>query len=1172
MADQLTPQQEQAVRDRGGKLLVSAAAGSGKTKVLVDRILSYLKDPDAPANIDDFLIITYTKAAAAELRGKIAAKLNKEIAENPGNRHLQKQLQRLYLAKISTVHAYCADVLRDHAYHLDIPVDFRVMEENESKEIQFQVIEKVLDEAYSELHMDADFAAFVDTQGFGRNDHQLSELVWKLYVKNARCHMNPDGWLDWCIKAVEIPDTQDISDTPWAKYLIRDLHKYLDMQILTLTNCAQDAATAAGMEKPVALLYSTVDQMQTLKACNRWDQIVSNADFDFGSLRFPKKDCDLEMAERIKAVRENCKTGLQKKLRRFTNNGQQVLDDIRSTASAVRGLVSITRRFVVAYDKVKKQKRVLDFGDLEHKMLDLLLGKSRSGPTSIAAEIGQGFREVMVDEYQDSNEVQDAIFSTITQKKQNCFMVGDVKQSIYQFRQADPEIFLDKYNKYVPADDATPGEGRKVMLSNNFRSSAGVISAVNDVFSLCMSKDVGGLVYGADEKLYEGIPHVSLNEPEVELYGITVNESTNSEEASFVAERIKQLLDGTHMVRDGDDLRPIRPEDIAILLRSPGSSGRYYMDALERVGVRCCIGQASNLLEAEEVQAIRAILQIIDNPQQDIPLLAALTSKVFGFTADDLAVIRGQNRKGSIYDSLRKHDGQKACEFIAAISALRDKARVSTLLGLIKHVYSVTKLDSVFAAMPDGEIRLENLLGFYKIAAEFDMFGGKGLNKFLKHLDALDEMGIGVTSDQNSVGAVTIMSIHKSKGLEFPVVVLPALAKKFNSEDAYDNMLCDKDLGIGLNCVDVANRVRYPSVSKRAISAKTLADGRSEEMRVLYVAMTRARDRLIMTYASRKLAEELQDLSLRMEYSSPELLTSETSCPGKWILLSSLKRLEAGAFFAMASQPSNAEISKMPWEIAVVAPDKNIAAPAIEEEYAAGFDCDKQISAMKKMLGFSYLHVSATKTPSKQTATQIKGREKDLEAAEETVHKISYAKKFRKPSFVEKTTSGAKRGTVLHAVMQHITYEKCTGVTAVESELQDMVQKGYLQQEDLSLVDPAKIASFFATEMGERLVSGKPVLREFKFSVLEDAAKFDPGVMNEKILLQGVVDCALLEDDGITVIDFKTDRVSAQDVIEKAQQYRKQIHAYANALARIYQKPIKAVMLYFFDPEMFVSM
>ena len=1171
MANNLTPQQKQAVYDRGGKLLVSAAAGSGKTKVLVDRILSYLKDPVSPANLDDFLIITYTKAAAAELRGKIASKLAEEIAEDPDNRHLQRQMQRLYLTKISTVHAYCTDVLREQAYRVDIPADFRVAEENECKEMQHFVIEKLLNDAYHDLHNDADFAAFVDTQGFGRNDHQLPEIILKLY-NSARCHMDPDGWLDWCLETNGAADRKEISDMPWSRYLIDDLHRYLQLHIDALKKCAERATGAEGMEKPVALLYSTIDQLNTLCSCDQWDQIIANADIDFGTLSFPRKNLDVEMAAHIKAIRESCKTGVLNKLRRFSDNSQQVLSDVASVAASARGLVALTRQFAVEYDKMKKRRRVLDFSDLEHKTLDILMGKRRYGSTAIASEIGERFREVMVDEYQDSNEVQDAIFSAITNKRQNCFMVGDVKQSIYQFRLADPEIFLDKYCKYIPAENAKAGEGRKVLLSKNFRSSEGVINAVNHVFSTCMSEGVGGLDYGEDEMLYEGIPHKSLGEAEVELYAIAVDEAAYDDEAAFVAQRISQLLDGTHMVRDGDTLRAIRPEDIAVLLRSPGSVGRHYLEALERVGVRCCTGNTSNMLETEEVQTLRSILQIIDNPQQDIPLIAALTSKVFGFTSDELAAFRSMQRRGSIFDALKNDSAEKSKQCVSQIMLLRKTARTNTLLGLMKHIFALTKLDSIFAAMPDGETRVENLLGFYQIAADFDASGGKSLNRFLTHLEALDEKGIAIPAEQSQSGAVTIMSIHKSKGLEFPVVFLPCLSRKFNNENAYANMLCDKDLGIGLSCVDTKNRVRYPSVSKRAISAKILSEGLSEEMRVLYVAMTRAKDRLIMTYAARNLEKELNTMAMRIPYTAPELLTAEADCPGKWVLHSALKRTEAGAFFAIASQPEYETTSDTPWMIQVVdSPDKEAAHGYTETVYTEKVLPDN-VTKIQKTLGFVYPFAAATKSPSKQTATQIKGREKDAEIAEATSAYKQYAKHFRRATFSGKAENGLMRGNAFHAVMQHLRYDCCTGSDGVRKEIERLTQEGYITKEQADMVNPEKIVRFFHTQIGQKMIAGKKVLREFKFSILDDAGQYAPGVDGEQVLLQGVVDCALIDEDGITVIDFKTDRVSLDRTSEAAQHYRPQVEAYAKALKRMYQMPVKSVILYFFEPEVSVTL
>ena len=505
MADKLTPQQEIAVNNRGGKLLVSAAAGSGKTKVLVDRLLSYLTDGSDPANLDEFLIITYTKAAASELRGKIAEKLTQRIAQEPENLHLQKQMQRLYLAKISTVHGFCADVLREYAYKLDIPADFRVADENECLQIRREVMETLLDEAYEKAEEDADFRAFVDSQGLGRDDRLVPEIVQKVF-DSARCHLDPEGWLDGCLSFADTEGVRDAGETVWGAYLMEDLFSYLDMQLPVMEACARQLGENPELAKAAGNLTQTLRQLESLRESRTWDEIVERKNLDYGRLVFPRKNMDLELAERVKAVRNACRKGVERKLRSFSDPSSKILEDLEQSADGTRGLVALVREFSRRYQAVKRSRRILDFGDLEHRMLDLLLGKNRGGITAAAMEIGERFREIMVDEYQDSNGVQDAIFDALSRKKQNCFLVGDVKQSIYQFRLADPGIFLKKYRDYAPADSAGPGEGRKVLLSHNFRSGAEVIEGVNAVFEDCMSPKVGGLRYTQEEALREGVP------------------------------------------------------------------------------------------------------------------------------------------------------------------------------------------------------------------------------------------------------------------------------------------------------------------------------------------------------------------------------------------------------------------------------------------------------------------------------------------------------------------------------------------------------------------------------------------------------------------------------------------------------------------------------------------
>lgn len=1170
MAEILTAQQRQAVENTGGKLLVSAAAGSGKTKVLVDRLMRYLTDPVDPANIDDFLIITYTKAAAAELRGKIAKKLSEHLLADPDNRHLQRQMQRLYMTQISTVHSFCTDLLRNYAYRLDIAGDFRVAEENECEEIQAEVLDRLLEDVYEHLHEDAEVRTFMDTQGLGRDDRQVPQIILQVF-NSARCHLNPDAWLEWCISTGDVSHVNDAAETVWGKFLINDLQNYLDLQICAMSRCEEAAKVSAGMEKPAALLATTVDQLVRLRNCTKWDDIRDRMNIDYGRLTFSKKCEDAELADQIKAVREACKKGVAKKLKRFTDSGDRVLQDIAATSLSTQGLVKLTRRFINEFAQWKRSRRIVDFGDLEHITLDLLLGKQRTGATTVAMELGDRYREVMVDEYQDSNEVQDAIFTAITGKRNNCFMVGDVKQSIYRFRLADPGIFLKKYNAYAPAESAKEGQGRKVLLSSNFRSAGPVIEAVNHVFRHCMSVDVGGLEYGKDEALSEGITHVKIDEPEIELHAIDVLESSYDEEAAFIAKRICELTDGTHMIREEKSVRPIRPDDIVILLRSPGSVGTVYAKALEAYGIRCSYGGSANILQTEEIQLLRALLQVVDNPLQDIPLLTVLTSRVFGFSADLMASIRSQRRNCSIFSAVCSAQEPEAKAFVDHLNALRSASRMLTLPQLIQEIFLQTKLDSIYDAMPDGDIRTENLQAFCQLAAGFDS-GNRSLPRFLKHIDALDEQGIASGAEQSASDAVTIMSIHKSKGLEFPVVFLAGLSRSFNREDAREQVLSDKDLGLGLSCVDVKNRVRYPSIAKRAINLKMLRESLSEELRVLYVAMTRPKDRLIMTYATKDVGRKLSDIVRRMDISDKTLLTCDVPNPGDWILMSALRRSEAGAFFALGGYPQATEISQNPWRITVSQCETVDTASILETGIHHTSLSAEQIARMRMALSFEYAHKAATDIPSKQTATQIKGRIKDQEAAEETEAKNTHRRSWRKPGFITGKASGKDYGTAMHSVLQYIRYEACGDVKGVDGELSRLQKERYISEEQAQLVDSKKIANFFTTEIGKKVRSSNRVLREFKFSILDDASRYGNCVENESVLLQGVVDCAIIEDDGITVIDFKTDKVTPATIDKVAESYRTQVTVYADAMSRIYRMPVKSVQLYFFSAEMFVTM
>ena len=990
-------------------------------------------------------------------------------------------------------------------------------------------------------------------------------FLQKRILKALRCIIGNEVT---CIDDSDMTDVSDASETVWGKYLMEEFRDYLDCQIRVMTHCVRQAEQCDGMEKPVLNLKDTLHQLIYLRESETWDEITARKTIDYGRLVFPKKNSDPDLAERIKAVRNACKKGLEKKLHSFADSSDQVLNDLKQSAEGARGIISLVRQFDRAYSQAKRSRRCLDFSDLEHKTLDLLLGKTRSGITAAAGEISTRFREIMVDEYQDSNGVQDAIFSALTAKKQNCFMVGDVKQSIYQFRLADPGIFLEKYRDYHHAKEAQPMQGRKVLLSRNFRSGGEIIEAVNHVFSTCMTPTVGGLYYGDEESLREGIPHDPLPDPAVELHALQIREDTYAEEAAFVAQKIKEMIDSKAVVRKNGGLFPVSAEDIVILLRSPGSVGGQFQRALEGLGIRCASGGGGDLLQTQEIGTFRSLLQTIYNPRQDIPLISTLASPIFGFTADDLASFRSKQRKGSVYDALLASDIPKVREFLSILVLLRKEARMNTLTGLLEKCFCLTRLDSIYAAMPGGEAKSTNLQTFYQLAADFEMGNHRDLGQFLDHLTALEEKGL-ISAGTTGTDCVTIMSIHKSKGLEFPVVFLCGLSRSFNRESLRAQILCDKELGLGLSAADRATRVRYPTVSKRSIAAKMASESLSEEMRVLYVAMTRARDRLVMTYAAQNLQSRLQEIAMRMDHDK-ELLCRDVPCPGDWVLLAAMERTEAGELFALGGRPSKTKVSDIPWKICVS------EAPEITRRTSDVFEEKEKLpkdaaDALRRGLEFRYSHACATITPSKQTATGRKGRVKDSEAAENAEEPKLITRTWRSPAFLGPQIQGKAYGNAIHAALQYIRYDDCGTLAGVEAEVERLVKEGFLTPDQGNLVNCPKIAGFFQTEIGKKLLNGTPHLREFKFSILDNGSHYGTGLETEQVLLQGVVDCALLEDDGITIVDFKTDYVTEETIHSAIERYRPQVSTYGDALSRIYEMPVKAQYLYFFRLDRLVQ-
>lgn len=1160
----LTPEQQAVVDNRGGALLVSAAAGSGKTRVLIDRVLRRVSEEQA--NVDDFLMITFTQAAASELRGKLIARLSQRLADAPENRHLQRQLSRAYLSQISTVHSFCATLLREYAHLLDLPADFRVCNEQEAAMLRTRALQGVLEEAYAGAAGQAELAAALDMFGAGRTDAALPEVIWKVY-DSAQCYRDAGARMEELDRMLDFSACADVVETVWGAFLLQEHRMYLDGCIRSM-----EAALAVIAQTPsLAPYHSTfVDNLALLgrlRAAESWSALRA-IPLDFGRLK-PVRKCDEpEKLARVKAARDRTVKGVRSRMERFVLPSDEALRDLSCSAGALRGLLTLTKRFAAAYRAEKLRRHLLDYNDLEHDTLRLLIGRD-GAPTAAAREIAGRFTEIMVDEYQDTNAVQDTIFQAISRSGQNLFFVGDVKQSIYRFRLADPGIFLQKYRDFVPYTEASPGEPRKILLSDNFRSHPEILEAANEVFRLTMTERVGGLRYGDAEALRARRVMPDLGSPAVELHCIDMDGLPSQPpvpraeiEAEFIARRIEEMLQNGESIPDGEGLRPIRPEDIVILMRALSSKAAIYLRALRRHGIRGLCG-SGNLFESEEAQLLIALLQVIDNPHQDIPLLTVLLSPLFAYSADTLAALRARHREGDLFDALNAAEEGEA--FLRQLGAFRDLAQTSSLRGLLDGLEEQLFFRALFRGMEGGEQRLANLDALFSLADDYEGSGRYGLSGFLRYLDALREKGISA-GDASPAGAVQLMTVHKSKGMEFPVVFLADLCKKFNTGDAASAVYVDTELGLGANVYDMEHRLVYPTVARTAIAARLRREDVSEEMRVLYVAMTRPQYRLIMTCCARSMKRKLSDLARDLTIPADEALLEQAGSMSDWILMTALTHTEAGALFAVGGYPEARHVPRYPWRITY-----RQGAGLLPQDAPSAPEQASQPPLLLEPKLLRYPHAAATAAPSKITATQLKGRDLDSEASEDAPSPLP--PRFPHPQFTRgaRPLSPAERGTAIHLAMQYLRYEACTSLAGVESELKRLVEQRFLTPQQGQAVPPEKLLRFFTSALGGRVLTAEQVVREFKFSVLEDAALLDGALAGEQLLLQGVTDCCLIEPGGLTILDFKSDHLRPGEEAGRAAYYRSQLHAYSRALARIFSLPVQERILYFFATDTAVS-
>lgn len=1177
MMAELTPQQRAVVENRGGTLLVSAAAGSGKTKVLVDRVVERIRREGK--NIHEFLIITFTNAAAAELRSKISVALSKALAAEPDNRHLRRQLNLMHLAQISTVHAFCGALIRQYGYLLEVPPDYAMLEDARKEEMLTRILSDMLEAHYADIT--PAFRQLSDTLGAGRSDSDLEKLVRALFERMLT-QPNPQQWLRNL--TLELEEAQEPGNTVFGRILLDNARQRLGWLIDRHTWATQQMQGDEKLTKKFLPAYE--NQTRSLEAIVQaldgpWDQIAPLLELEYPRLVVQKYP-EPEKLKAIQAIRKDMKKQLETMATLFSRPGAELLSEQNKMAPALHALCDLASELERKFSAEKRRKNLLDFSDQEHLAIHLLVD-SLGRPTDVAKEVSQRYAEIMVDEYQDSNRVQELIYTAIVRgQDENRFLVGDVKQSIYGFRQAEPALFLEKYRSYAPADQAAEGEPRKLILSKNFRSRPEILEAVNHTFSCIMSPEVGELSYGPDESLYPGLPeypkdgsvHVSLSLLDLPKKSSGSAEDSDQEdrkkaekEAAWAAHKIVSLLDSGLTVRDGDTIRAAQPKDIAILFRAR-TSMNIYQKALLRAGIPVAGDAGGNLFETPEVQVLLNLLRVLDNPHQDIPLLAVLCSPLYRISNDQLGMVRASSHQPRFYDAMTECREDWCVQTLNSLESLRKKAAETSADELVWALLEDTGLLGAYSAMEQGQRRRANLLRIYDIARETAGGSYLYLYELIRTLDRLEQSG--TEGDPGSQEGVTLTTIHKSKGLEYPIVFLCDLTRKFNFEELKSSVLLDGDLGIGAKIIDPERRIRYPGLCHQALDVKKRSQLTAEEMRVLYVAMTRPKDYLFMSCCEEGLVGTLSKLLPGVGCPAEQWAVRDAKSPGEWVLLSALSRIEAGKLFAICGRPQcQLTMSDHPWQITYemleTVPEARYV-PKTEQTVKASVPVpspEQLVTAME----WQYPYLTAAQTPSKVTATELKGRAKDQEAQEDAAAPRRMPRLSR-PEFIleRKGLSPTEQGTAAHQFLQYANFTALTTQDGVISELDRMVDEEFLTEAQAQAVRPEEITGLFTSPLGKRMLSAKELLREFKFSLLTDAERIYPGLESEQVLLQGVVDAAILEDDGITVIDFKTDRVSPEQTEARAQNYRGQLETYRDALARIFGKPVKQTVLYFLKP------
>lgn len=1164
-----TPEQANAIYARGGSILVSAAAGSGKTAVLVNRVMEHIFDAVNPIDADKLLVVTFSNAAATEMKHRIAKEIAKKIKTEKNNPRLVRQQILLSTAKISTIHSFCLELIRENFDKLSISADFRIADSKELKILELDVIKEVTEQYYKQDDTGS-FFELVELFSSGRDDTTLIETILKLY-EFIRSHPFYHKWLD--DKLTFYKTQTNVSQSIWGdiifSYTQGIVHYYQKNYLRCIEIILEDEKLSSAYLTHFKNDLMQLDSLKQALQENNWDtcyHIIHQ--FDFSKLGPYKGDKENAKVIYVQQVRQDLKDTMKKKLalKQFCSTSDEFTQDLDYLVEKIALLFEITKTFDTQLSAEKLQRKIVDFTDLEQLALTLLV-EEKGGiytPTNIANILSHSFEEILIDEFQDTNQVQDLIFRSISKQETNLFMVGDVKQSIYRFRQAMPEIFIAKKESFHPFDNKQfPAT---IHLGKNFRSRACVTSTINFIFDMILSKEMGEISYDEQEKLIPSATFVPNEQAITTIDLINISDENEIEsaviEANYVAQKINTLIDEQYLVQGEDGLRPIVFGDIAILLRSPKKNAPCYLKELVNAGIEATSSVKTSFLNRREVSCVISLLNAINNPLSDIDLVASMLSPLFCFTADEIAIIRLKNKNQSFYLALTAycHDGlgtQKASEFLSTLQELRSFSTANSVQRLLSQLYKKTDFLNLTYAMKNGAMRYKNLLLLQEYAQKFEANGTKGLHAFMRFVHKLQENKKDFESaspSTQSENTVKIMSIHSSKGLEFPVVFICETAKKFNKKDIHSKTILHSELGFACKRRDYAFSKEFTTIPLEALKLAAEKSMLSEELRILYVALTRAKERIFITGIIKNPQKQLSSLSTELIASKiPPFFVRQANSYLDWIIMSALHHLDGVELRTPIASELDCIFDGSRMSI-------NLVKPNFIENHTQDWN-PTYLSSIEKPLqkiiqdnvDFIYPNQLATKIPTKLGISSIVKGELNLE--------FRFTKK---PKFLtEKEMSGADRGNLLHKFMQFANYNNAK-LNIVE-EAKRLLDAKFFTHKEYECLDLKKLSAFFESDTATLISSSPTVKREMKFYTQAGSdiiGDYYPELLEHSIVVQGIADCVLIEHNNAIIIDYKSDYVKTeQELIDR---YRPQLDLYRKILSSSLKLTVTKCIIYSF--------